>query len=167
MKINTPPSKYIGAFQSLKELHSEKYYLTGDTLLVEKVQNEELSHDVRDHTGTVKKIFLSGGDAKKIDGLDMNLPMFVRVLAVGPGFFTPGEDTVPVEVEPGDIILIGRMSVNWFSVFGSLVSTSQSEIGITRENEIKLRFKGQDAYDACFNHLNTFLAPNAEKKEAL
>lgn len=166
MKINTPASKYIEAFKALKEAHNDKFYFTADTILVEKIFTEELKHEFKKADGTKAELFLAGGQEKKIDGLDMNLPTFCRVLAVGEGFVTPGEEEVAVEAEVGDIVLVGKMSVNWFSVFGSLTSTSRHEIGITRENEIKLRFKGQGAYDACFNFLNEFLA-NAQEKETL
>jgi len=94
----------------------------------------------------------------------MNLPTFVRILAMGPGYVDPDGEFTDLEVDVGDIVLVGKMSVNWFSVFGSLAYTSQHEIGITRENEIKLRFKGQDAYDTCFNYLNEFLAHGEKEK---
>jgi hypothetical protein len=144
-------------------------YLTGDVLLVEKVTGQEYSKEVKRADGTSVKLHLSGGAEKKIDGLDMNLPMFVRALAVGPGFYDPSDsDLKPVncEVEVGDIVLIGRMSVNWFSVFGSLVSTSQAELGLTRESEVRMRFKGQAVYDKFFLALNEKLTSHGEIKSA-
>lgn len=155
-------SKYLGAFEDAKAQCSGLYNLTGDVLIVEKVQGQELKKDVMRHDGTKVQLHLAGGTEKKIDGLDMNLPMFARVLAVGPGFYDPTDsDAAPIgcEVEPGDIILIGRMSVNWFSVFGSLVSTSTNELGLTRESEVRMRFKGQAGYDKFFEALNQQLAP--------
>lgn len=164
-------SKYLEPFQEAMNACENEFYLTGDVLIVEKVTGQEYKKDVMGPNGKMTQIFLAGGVEKKIDGLDMNLPMFVRVLAVGPGFYDPSDSDMKAlncEVEVGDIILIGRMSVNWFSVFGSLISTSASEIGLTRESEVRMRFKGQEGYDKFFGTMNKILSPqNAENQKAV
>lgn len=155
-------SSLVQAFIDTQKECDGSFNLTGDVLLVEKVPGQEAKRDVTRADGTKTQIYLSSGTEKKIDGLDMNLPMFVRVLAVGPGFYDDSNsDMKPLEceVEAGDIILIGRMSVNWFSVFGSLISTAASEIGFTRESEVRMRFKGQAGYDKFFGLLNSKVTP--------
>lgn len=146
----------LNAFEKAISQCKDDFYLTGDVLLVQKIPAPEHSKEVTGPNGQKTQIFLAGGAEKKIDGLDMNLPMFVRVLAVGPGFYDPEDEakSIGCECEVGDIILIGRMSVNWFSVFGSLISTATAEIGITRESEVRMRFKGQMGYDKFFKALN-------------
>lgn len=155
-----PASHYLNAFRSLSQLHGDKYHLVGDSVIVEEVANKEATKEVMTNSGHKVSLVLAPGKDRKIDGLEMNLPVFVRVLAVGEGWYNEEEEKrVPLEVEVGDIVLVGRMSVNWFSVFGSLVSTTQNQIGITRENEIKMRFCGEASYDKCFTHLNDELSP--------
>jgi co-chaperonin GroES (HSP10) len=167
MKKLIDDSRFLVPFQKAQKECDREMYLTGDVLIVEKVTGQEYTKDVKKADGTTTKLYLSGGDQKKIDGLDMNLPMFVRVLAVGPGFYDEDQTPINCEVEVGDIILIGRMSVNWFSVFGSLVSSGGSELGITRESEVRMRFKGQVAYEKFFGTLNYEISPDAEKEKAV
>lgn len=155
-------STYLKPFTETDEECKDCFNLTGDVLLVEKVTGQEYKKDVVGPNGKMTQIYLAGGEQKKVDGLDMNLPMLVRVLSVGPGFYDDrNSDLKPVgcEVKPGDIILIGRMSVNWFSVFGSLISTTSSEIGVTRESEALGRWHGQEGYDRYFTALNKKLGP--------
>lgn len=155
-----PHSHYLNAFRSLSQMHGDKFKLHGDTLIVEEVATKEATKEVRTHEGKTVSIVMATGGSKKIDGLEMNLPVFVRVLAKGEGWYNEeSHETVMLDVEVGDIVLVGRMSVNWFSVFGSLVSTTQNQIGITRESEIKMRFHGDSGYDKSFDFLNQELQP--------
>jgi co-chaperonin GroES (HSP10) len=161
-------SKYLKPFTEAKKSCDGEMYLTGDVLLVEKVTGQEHSKEITREDGTRTKLYLTGGAEKKVDGLDMNLPMFVRVLAVGPGFFDEAQEkAINCEVEVGDIILIGRMSVNWFSVFGGVISEGSHEVGITRESEVRMRFKGDAAYKKFFKALNEELAYNGQKEKAV
>lgn len=148
-------SKYLRAFGRLKEQCAQDYVLLGDTLLVEEIPNAAVTKDIQTHDGKKVSLILESGGNKKLDGLEMNKPVFVRVLAKGEGYFDAETGTdVTLDVEPGDVVLVGRMSVNWFSVFGTLVSTSEAQLGLTRESEIKMRFKSQAAYDRCFAALS-------------
>lgn len=114
--------------------------LIGDVLIVEEIPVEEKK--------TKSGLIMNTGGVRRADGLDMNQPLFVRVLAVGAGFYNDENGTdVPLECQVGDIILVGRMSVNWFSTFGPLISEANKQIGVTRESEMKMRFKGQEGYD--------------------
>jgi hypothetical protein len=94
-----------------------------------------------------------------VDGLDMNKPLFVRVLAVGEGYYdeTTGNE-IPLNVQVGDIILVGRIGVNFFSTFCGLVSETGNQIGLSRESEIRMRFKGEEGYQAVQQLLVTNVA---------
>ncbi len=134
---------HLNAFKAHRKELEGLYYLTGDCLLVEEIPKAEVK--------TKSGLVLSSGGRKSFDGMDMNQPLFVRVLDKGPGFYDEETgDSSPLEVEVGDIILIGKVSVQFFSTFGPLVSEPGSQIGLTRESEIRMRFKGQEAWDkAC------------------
>lgn len=152
-------SKCLEAFKKIKEAQKGNYHLVGDVLLVEKIPGQELVHEVRDDKGNkVAKLYLAGGQDKKIDGLDMNLPVFVTVLDAGAGFYdAASEREEALGSDIGNVILVGRMSVTWFSVFGRLVSTREAEIGICRDVDARMRFKDEASYNDYFNMLNETL----------
>lgn len=123
------------------------FTLNGDAILVEDVPQPEAK--------TKSGIVLSAGLKGQIDGVEMNKPLLVRVLLVGEGFYddTNPEKAIPVDLSPGDIILIGKHDVAWFSTFGPIVTHREIRVGITRESAVKLRFKGGAGYDAVYDVL--------------
>lgn len=138
------PSKYLDKFTHLHLQGAHLHEIVGDTLLVEKIIEEQK---------TASGLVLAA-DPRTRNSLTNDRPHFVRVLAVGMGYYN--EETgaaVPLEVEPGDIILVGSLSVKWFSMFG-ITGYEADTIGLSRASEIQLRFKGAHGYDQAFNLLN-------------
>jgi co-chaperonin GroES (HSP10) len=129
--------------------------LYGDAILVEKIADEELVKDL----GNGKKLYIPTVD-RQVNTLQADKPVFVHVLAVGKGFYDPdtGKD-LPLSVQPGDIILVGVNSVKWFSAL-ELDNYEAYTIGLSRETEVQLRFKGLESYRRYFDALN----PRVEKK---
>jgi co-chaperonin GroES (HSP10) len=140
-------SRYLSRFNALTEVKST-FELIGDCLLVEKIKEEDL----------IKKGSLYIPISSKMsarEGFNENRPSFVRVLAVGEGYYDPEtKASVPLNVQAGDIILIGALSVKWFSLFGAMEGYETETIGLTRESEIQLRFKGEDGFKKVFETLN-------------
>lgn len=141
------PSKYREAFEHAAETCKDDFEIIGDGLLVEEIPKEEIKSKGGIFMPTNTKI-------DSIDGLEANRPCFVRVLAVGEGYFNDKTDgTVPLNCRPGDIILVPKLSVKWLSVFGNLVSTGGAQIGLVSETSMQLRFPGDAAYDRFFSAL--------------
>jgi co-chaperonin GroES (HSP10) len=142
-------SKYLEAFKKAKQEAGETYKLYGDAILVERVPEEEIK--------TASGLVLAPSSAKQINSISADRPHFVHVIAVGEGFYNEetGQD-VPLSVEPGDIILVGVNSVKWFS-FMEIANYEPGAIGLTRESEIQLKFKGQEAYRKYFDTINSGL----------
>ena len=140
------PSKYLEAFKTAKELAGNFYELYGDALLVERVPEEEVK--------TSSGLIMSSGKANQIGTIAENKPFFVHVLSVGAGYYDEDGKDVPVSVQPGDIILIGVNSVKWFSYL-EIPNYESFSVGLTRESEIQLKFKGQEAYKKFFEAIGT------------
>ena len=137
-------SKYLEAFKKLKEYNPQLMELDGECLLVEEIQEEEFK--------TNSGLILSTGD-KQINSFAADRPVFLRVLYVGDGFIDEDID-VPLETNPGDIVLVGKHSVKYFSVFGKLISYGDTKLGLIKESEIQVRFKGEGNFDKAFEYLN-------------
>jgi hypothetical protein len=54
---------------------------------------------------------------------------------------------VPLNANPGDIVLLASASVKLFSSFPLLGAYETDSIGITRDEDIQIRFKGQEAFE--------------------
>jgi co-chaperonin GroES (HSP10) len=148
------PSRYLEKFQKLASV-SDAFNLVGDFLIVERIPDEELK--------TKSGLFIPVvGSNKQLGTLSADRPHWVRVLAVGPGYYTQEtnedgtivEASVPLDVQAGDIILVSQVSVRWFSVFGELENYEADSIGFTKESEIQLRFHGDEGYNRVFGALN-------------
>lgn len=122
----------------------------GDILLVREIPAQEQK--------TKGGLYIPTMQLKQVDGLEANRPCWVQVLKVGAGYFDEGEDHVPLDTKPGDIILVGKLSVKWLSTLGPLTSTPENNLGIVRETEIQGRFRGQDVHDTYFRVLGDKLA---------
>lgn len=150
-----PKSKYLEAFKAAATEARTSYHLIGDNLLVEEIPEEELK--------TKSGIVIATGDKRMVDGVEANRPVFVRVLAVGEGYYRDSDkedaspQVVPLDVEAGDIILVGKLSVAWFSAYGNVVTARGSRIGRCRESDIAQRFKGEEGYAKYFNTLSQIL----------
>ena len=157
---------YLKAFQEIQK--GAELQIVGDLLLVELLKEEE----IKSKSGLILKAHDS---QKQINGLSADKPTFARVLAVGEGYWDDSESlrseegtkTIPLETEPGQIILIATHSFKPFSVFGKLINYGEVELGLTREADVQARFDSQEAFDQYFNKLNQSVAGLVEqaKKE--
>jgi co-chaperonin GroES (HSP10) len=137
---------HLEAFQRLAAQADSLMTLSGDFIIVEALPQEEAK--------TASGIILQSHD-KMSNGFGQNLPAFYHVLMVGAGYYTQETDpetgaviekTVPLDVQPGDVVLLGTQSVKEFSKFGSIVSTKEAKIGLARAEEVQVRFHGPEAY---------------------
>lgn len=141
------PSQYFKAFEAVRESLKDAMLLTGNLLIVEKASVEE----IKTQTGIV---IASSLDKKSINDIDANLPDFVHILAVGEGYYDDEDNKdVPLDSKPGDVALVGRNSVKWFSTFGVL-GYKRDTIGVVTEDQVQLRFKGYNGFQQFINALN-------------
>lgn len=154
-------SRYVNAFGKLAEQAPSSYQLIGDCILVERIKEPEK----KTASGIIYGIDTGN---RQLGTIAADRPHWVRVLAVGEGYYDDTtKESVPLNVNPGDIVLVSGISVKYFSTFGELNGCKPDEIGITRESEIQLRFKGSEGYAEAFRCLNQFVekeipAPGAQ-----
>lgn len=115
--------------------------IVGDCLLVERLPKKEVKFG---------SIIAAPSASKQITGFDSNPPEFVKVLAVGRGYYDDDKNKdVPLDLKPGNIIELGRNSVVWFSSFGTVLDNQKdgTGIGLARESDHRLRFENMEAYN--------------------
>lgn len=104
---------------------------------------------------TAGGLYIPTTKGAQLGTLTADRPDFFRVLLTGAGYYddTTGAD-VPLDVTQGDIILTGTVSVKLFSSFPLLEKYRADSIGITRESDIQMRFKGEDAFLSFLHEFN-------------
>lgn len=139
------PSKYKDKFKQAVEAAGDGFLLTGRCMLVERVEVE---------MKTQSGLYMASGAGQR-NGVEDNKPFFVYVLAVGAGQYDPetGEDVDIVTAEPGDIIMVGRNSVKWFSTLGA-TSLELNSVGLADEAETQMRWRGPEALERWLKALN-------------
>lgn len=146
-------SKYLKALEHAASEGKSNYQLVGDCLIVEVLKDEEFK--------TKSGLILASGTKAQINGIDANKPLWARVLMVGEGYYDTDEDgnqtEVPLETKPGDVILIGKQSIEYFSVFGRLPNYGDTQLGLVRDGEVRMRFRGQEGFDKFFELANSQL----------
>lgn len=139
---------YLKAFQAAKESLGLSVKLYGDHLIV-----EQLNKQVETKSGIVL-----ASDEKQLTSISANSAVLARVLMAGEGYYDKGEDgediSIPLEVEAGDIVLVGRNSIGNFSQIGSFVAAGKLSIGICTASEVMMHFKGEEALDKFLSTLS-------------
>lgn len=138
-------SSYLELFDKARE-DGHPLTLTGNTLLVERVPQKEIK--------TASGIVLQAAPELNWNSIANDRPHWAIVLAVGEGYYDDEtEKDIPLDVEPGDVILLGKMSASYFSTLDvldqyiTLSETYQRDtIGVTRESEILAKFPEAAVY---------------------
>jgi co-chaperonin GroES (HSP10) len=133
-------NKYRNAILAANEMLLEAP-LTGDTLLVEVMDLKEYQKS---------SIIISSGATKQTNGMEANMPVFVRVLLVGEGFYNDDNETEAPDCCPGDILLVGQNSVVSISQYGQLCNYGRINLGICNLSQKIQHFRGQMGFDRFF-----------------
>lgn len=142
---------YLPRFNKLKQLDPKPYSLRGNLMLVEKLPEPEL----KTRGGIVLGGIIDNG-SKQINGLGADIPQFCRILDIGEGYTDDDGNVIPnsMSVQPGDIVLINRLSIKYFSLFHTFFDYKPDQIGLARDNDIQMHFKGDEGLAKYFETLN-------------
>lgn len=145
-----PPSKYLRYFQENAGKLRTLAQLTGDLLIVERIQFPEKK--------TAGGIYVPVAQ-NQLSAITNNMPCFFRVLLVGQGYYDDetGEDVL-LEVNQGDIIQLPGASANIFSSFPMLQNADNNTIGVARAADIQWRFHGEASFMEFITGLNAAVA---------
>lgn len=177
--------KYLEAFKELFEQGSNFYQLIGDCLIVEELPQKEEEKSTggiilpmtkgQNAIAQGRPLFvqvLAVGEGYYDDtnmeksscsechgtGRSVDKATFGSVCReCGGTKYTQTMDFIPLTSKVGDIVLVGDLSVKWLSTFGPIVTTKGSRVGLVREGEVQLRFKGQNGYNEVFRILGDAL----------
>lgn len=116
------------------------FELFGSKLLVERL---EINAEVKSAGG----IILSAANHAK-STLKKQEPLVARVLASGQGYTNEDGTSIPLDVRPGNIVVLNPNGVNFFSTLPGVPSYTDMKIGITTEGDVQMCFKDVEAFNA-------------------
>ena len=115
--------------------------ITGNLIFIEELPKEETGKTVKGADGKEFKLIIASGNQRQLGSIEDDKPFFVRVLDVGQGYYNEEKaKDEPLDTKPGEIILIPKIAVQWISVWGEILSSTEHRIGYTRDSEIIARF---------------------------
>ena len=117
-------------FKKLEEMGDDKpFQLIGSNMFVEPVADREIV--------SASGIVIATPSEQQFGSLKADRPLFVRVLAVGPGYDDPDDvdgAKIPLDSKPGDIFSVGQLSaVHWFSEFMGIPCGKEYQVGLMVE----------------------------------
>lgn len=140
-------SKFVKVFKDLPESLRNSYELKRNFILVEKLNTE-----AKTKSGIIISTAQDQFGAVKDD-----LPDWARVLEVGEGYDDAegNPDSTLLEVQPGNIVLIPKLSINYFSYFGSASGDSKANsVGISTSDSAQMVFKDEESFNEFFKFVD-------------
>lgn len=123
--------------------------LIGNAILVGALAKDDIKK--------IGSLYIQKQEKFQVNAWDSNQPEFVKVLAVGKGYYdSETNKDIPCELVPGNIIQVGKASVNWFTTFGEIVRNAEIGfgVGLTLEGETKMKFKDEETYHKFMKHFD-------------
>lgn len=140
-------TSFLPVFETLASQNQGAMTIIGDTLIVEELNAGPATKEISTADGRkVSLVLESEMTNRQLGSIQDDRPMYVRVLAAGAGYDDNGAD-VPCDAQVGDILLIGKLSVKWLSTFGPLLREGSRQIGLARDSDALIRFRGQEGFD--------------------
>ena len=127
-------SNYLSKFQEAKQT----FELYGNKILVERLDTGEVK--------TAGGIIIAENSATRPD-LKLTKPHVAIVVATGKGYYDSETDSyLPLELQPGNIVILNSLGVQYYSVLPGSPSYSNNVIGITTEADVQMTFKDVEAF---------------------
>jgi co-chaperonin GroES (HSP10) len=141
-------SKYLSRFINVREKAADKFTLFGNRLLVEMLPKEELK--------SAGGLILHAPTNDHRTDMEQNRAVLALVLAAGTGYYNEESgNSVPLEVAPGNVVLVSEMGLKKYTQFPGLAEYTANQIALTRETEIHMCWPSVEAYEAYKYALNS------------
>jgi co-chaperonin GroES (HSP10) len=141
-------TKFFNAFQKLRETGKDLYKLRGNQLLIELVEE-----DVK--ASKTSSIIIAEDVRQVHGGAKENAGLVGIVLDRGEGYYDEDTgETVELDVKVGDVVLVPKYAISQYSTFPGIIGPVYNKIALCVESEIKMYYKGQDAYEKAKGILN-------------
>ncbi len=136
-------SKYLERFKKVKNI--DDYVLRGDRLMLEVLPPPE----VKSNGGIIIQ-----GSANQVNSSAAEQPTLAVVLKVGAGYSNEDGEVEPLELQPGNVVLISEMGLKYYSSYPGLQDFTPKKLALSRESEVHMYWDSIDAFLAYASKLN-------------
>lgn len=137
-------SKYLNRF---KRVDRTDFPLRGNRILVEVLPKEELK--------SAGGLIMNSVSSDHRTSTNENRADLAIVLACGDGYIDDDGTEVPMDLQPGNVILVSRMGLRLYSDFPGLQEYTKETIALSRDTEVHCAWPSIDAYVAYRSKLNS------------
>ena len=134
-------SKYLETF---KKVNSSPF--RGNRIIVEVLPKEELK---------MGSIIISAPKDQIKGGAEHDRAELALVLMTGSGYTDDEGNDVPMDLEPGNVILVSKLAFKYYSEFPGLVDYTNNAIAMIRETEIHAKWDSLESYEQYRTSLNS------------
>lgn len=129
-------SKYLERFSRLTDIAG--FELRGNRLLVEVIPQEELKKG---------SIVIASSLSDHKSATQENRATLVRVLLVGTGYVDDEGADVPMDLKPGNVVMVPQMALKLYTQFPGLQDFTSNELALLLDHEIHMKWDDDAAYD--------------------
>lgn len=134
-------------FEALRTLGSDKFTLRGPTILVEMLQQEELK--------TKGGLIISTPSDHKMGSVNAHKLEYGVVLLVGQGTWDElKREYVPLDVKPGQIVVMPQYSQQVLSTFPGLQRPLQNKLALVSAQSILGLYRDGEAFEEAKKAIN-------------
>jgi co-chaperonin GroES (HSP10) len=134
-------------FTRLKALGPETFVLRGSTIIVELVPDEELK--------TKGGIIIATPSDHVRKSVTEHKLQVGRVLMTGQGYWDEEKEAyVPLDVEPGAIVILPQYSTQLISTFPGIARPTGNKLALVKESELLAYYPNETAYNTAKAELN-------------
>jgi hypothetical protein len=139
-------TKYLSKFQKLAEVAAGAFTLHGGRLIIELLPKEEIK---------IGSLVLSADHPDIRSNTSENRPVLAVVLMVGSGYTDDDGNTVPCDVQPGNVIWIPALAQKPLSNFPGLSDFTINTLAMVLENQIQMSWPSLEDYSKYRDALNS------------
>jgi co-chaperonin GroES (HSP10) len=134
-------SKYLETF---KKIATSPF--RGNRVVVEVLPKEEL----KSAGGIILPAAKTHRNTAEDDRAELAL-----VLLPGSGYAADDGTDVPLDLAPGNVILVSKLAFKYYSEFPGLANYTENAIALIRETEVHAKWDSIEAYEAYKQQLNS------------
>jgi co-chaperonin GroES (HSP10) len=153
MSQDNQQTEFEKAFATLREMKGS-FFLRGSTIIVYELPDVE----IKTEGGLV---IVTNPNQVMGNSVEQHRLKVAKVLMVGPGYWSDEAEFagtqgsyLPVEVQPGAIVILPQYSTSTISVFPGINKPTGNKLHMIKEDSILAYYPSQEAYETALAKLN-------------
>lgn len=127
---------YLERFDKVRS-STDLYRLNGGRIVVEVLPQEELR--------TAGGLVMVDTHQSRSDVV-MNKALLGIVVLIGQGYTDENGDDVPVDVQPGNVIMFNELAARYYSTFPGIKGYTKNSLALIHDSDVQMVFPTENSY---------------------